>query len=314
MADTTSTMTTTATTAATALLPLTTIFIPPSSCINNLWLVSSSTKTWMNLGPRNTAECLPSSWEVSSYYSPGLCPSGYRIAASDTIYDGSVIETAATCCPVTGIQTYSTRNTYTPGWTELEVCTWQPGDKTILGYTYIWLGTDGSTSSTTTSMSSDGHINGYGISIRWQSTDFTTPSATTTAVSTASSTSTTDTATNTSTNSSTTSSTALPTASPSPSGLSSGAKAGIGVGVAAGAVLAIFLVLFLMRRRKAISPASQFSSQAQSYRELPATGTGATMVEQVELPAGGSTGFTAGKAELPAGINNPTTYIAELHG
>ncbi|OOF97950.1 hypothetical protein ASPCADRAFT_128132 [Aspergillus carbonarius ITEM 5010] len=161
MADTTSTMTTTtatAATAATALRPLTTTFVPPSSCINNLWLVSSSTKTWMNLGPRNTAECLPSSWEISSYYSPGLCPSGYRIAASDTIYDGSVTETAATCCPVTGIQTYSTRTTYTPGWTELEVCTWQPGDQTILDYTYTWLGTDGSTSSTTSTIHDDDGI------------------------------------------------------------------------------------------------------------------------------------------------------------
>ncbi|RAL03860.1 uncharacterized protein BO80DRAFT_442435 [Aspergillus ibericus CBS 121593] len=86
------------TTAATP-LPLTTTFTPPSTCLHNEWLVSSSTKTWMNLGPAHTAECLPSGWQISSYYSPGLCPSGYQIAASGIVYDGTVTETAATCCP-----------------------------------------------------------------------------------------------------------------------------------------------------------------------------------------------------------------------
>ncbi|PYI11653.1 hypothetical protein BO78DRAFT_413466 [Aspergillus sclerotiicarbonarius CBS 121057] len=297
------------TTAATAPIPLTTTFTPPSTCIHNEWVVSSSTKTWMNLGPAHTSDCLPSGWQISSYFSPGLCPSGYRIAASGIVYDGTVTETAATCCPTNGIQTYSTRTTYTPGWTELEVCTWQPGKDTTIEFTYTWLGTDGSTTSTATSLSSDGHINGYGVSIRWQSTDFTTPSATT-AVSTASRTSSTDSSTAASTNSSTAAptSTNSPTNSPS-TGLSSGAKAGIGIGVAAGAILAIFLALFLMRRRKAKSPSPQSQSQAQRYRELPATRTGEYVTEQVELPAGKSTAFSMGKAELPAQMT-----IAELDG
>ncbi|PYH90756.1 hypothetical protein BO71DRAFT_452572 [Aspergillus ellipticus CBS 707.79] len=295
-------------TSATAILPLTTTFTPPSSCINELWLVSSSTKTWMNLGPLSMSECLPSGWEVSSYYSPGLCPSGYDIAASGIIYDGTVTETAATCCPTTGIQKYSTRTTYTPGWTELERCTWEPGKGTTLDFTYTWVDSDGSTTSTASSMSSNGHINGYAISIRWQSTDFTTPSATTTtaAISTASTAS--------STTSGTQSPTASPTSSPSPSGLSTGAKAGIGIGVAAAGILAILLGLFFMRRRKAKAPSPHFEPQAQKYHELPPSGTGAFAMGQAELPAGQPTGVSKGKAELPGGVSNPTSHIAELDG
>ncbi|BCR98445.1 uncharacterized protein AKAW2_40128S [Aspergillus luchuensis] len=297
-------VTTSAATTASAPIPLTTTFVPPSTCISDFWLVSSSSKTWMNLGPAHTAECVPSGWDVSSYFSPGLCPTGYRIAASNIVIDGTITETAATCCPTIGIQTYSTRTTYTPGWTELEVCTWEPGKSTEIEFAYTWTDTAGSTSSTSSSLSSPGHINGYGISIRWQSTDFTTPAAT--SASTTSSGDLPATA---------TSSTISPTStsSTSSSGLSTGAKAGIGVGVAAGAVLAIFLLLFFLRRRKmnASSTNTQaYQSPDQRYRvqrvnELPATRTGAFMTEQVELPASGRDA----KAELPAEYP-----IAELDG
>ncbi|OJZ83146.1 hypothetical protein ASPFODRAFT_63353 [Aspergillus luchuensis CBS 106.47] len=297
-------VTTSASTTASAPIPLTTTFVPPSTCISDFWLVSSSSKTWMNLGPAHTAECVPSGWDVSSYFSPGLCPTGYRIAASNIVIDGTITETAATCCPTIGIQTYSTRTTYTPGWTELEVCTWEPGKSTEIEFAYTWTDTAGSTSSTSSSLSSPGHINGYGISIRWQSTDFTTPAAT--SASTTSSGDLPATA---------TSSTISPTStsSSSSSGLSTGAKAGIGVGVAAGAVLAIFLLLFFLRRRKVnASSANQqaYQSPDKGYRvqrvnELPATRTGAFMTEQVELPASGRDG----KAELPAEYP-----IAELDG
>ncbi|GFN21565.1 hypothetical protein AtubIFM56815_004138 [Aspergillus tubingensis] len=297
-------VTTSAATTASAPIPLTTTFVPPSTCISDFWLVSSSSKTWMNLGPAHTAECVPSGWDVSSYFSPGLCPTGYRIAASNIVIDGTITETAATCCPTIGIQTYSTRTTYTPGWTELEVCTWEPGKSTEIEFAYTWTDTAGSTSSTSSSLSSPGHINGYGISIRWQSTDFTTPAAT--SASTTSSGDSPATAT-----SSTTSPTS--TSSSSSSGLSTGAKAGIGVGVAAGAVLAIFLLLFFLRRRKGnASSANQqaYQSPDQAYRvqrlnELPATRTGAFMTEQVELPASGRDA----KAELPSEFP-----IAELDG
>ncbi|PWY68810.1 hypothetical protein BO83DRAFT_400488 [Aspergillus eucalypticola CBS 122712] len=281
--------------------------IPPcqqATCISDFWLVSSSSKTWMNLGPAHTAECVPSGWDVSSYFSPGLCPTGYRIAASNIVIDGTITETAAMCCPTIGIQTYSTRTTYTPGWTELEVCTWEPGKSTEIEFAYTWTDTAGSTSSTSSSLSSPGHINGYGISIRWQSTDFTTPAATST--STRSSGDLPATAT-----SSTTSPTS--TSSSSSSGLSTGAKAGIGVGVAAGAVLAISLLLFFLRRRKVNASSANhqaYQSPDQGYRvqrvnELPATRTGAFMTEQVELPASGRDM----KAELPSEFP-----IAELDG
>ncbi|GKZ38026.1 hypothetical protein AbraIFM66950_009940 [Aspergillus brasiliensis] len=302
--------TTSAATTASAPIPLTTTFIPPSTCINDFWLVSSSTKTWMNLGPAHTAECVPSGWDISSYYSPGLCPSGYRIAASNIVIDGTITETAATCCPTVGIQTYSTRTTYTPGWTELEVCTWEPGTTTVIEFPYTWTDSDGSTSTTSSSLSSPGHINAYGISIRWQSTDFTTPAATS-----ASTTSSADSPATASASSTTDSSSPTSTSSPSSSssGLSTGAKAGIGVGVAAGAVLAIFLLLFFLRRRKAngvfsnaqgLQPPGQY--RVQKYNELPTTRTGAFMTEQVELPASGGAN---GKAELPTEY-----HIAELDG
>ncbi|KAL3248458.1 hypothetical protein ABHI18_012030 [Aspergillus niger] len=297
--------TTSAATTGSVPVPLTTTFIPPSTCISDFWLVSSSSKTWMNLGPAHTAECVPSGWDISSYFSPGLCPTGYRIAASNIVIDGTITETAATCCPTIGIQTYSTRTTYTPGWTELEVCTWEPGTTTEIEFAYTWTDSAGSTSSTSSSLSSPGHINGYGISIRWQSTDFTTP-ATTTASTTSSGDS----------PATATSSTTSPTSTSSPSsssGLSTGAKAGIGVGVAAGAVLAIFLLLFFLRRRKANGAFSNMQddqSPGQGYRvqrlnELPATRTGAFMTEQVELPASGRDG----KAELPSEFP-----VAELDG
>ncbi|PYH28281.1 uncharacterized protein BO87DRAFT_347041 [Aspergillus neoniger CBS 115656] len=297
-------VTTSAATTASAPIPLTTTFIPPSTCISDFWLVSSSSKTWMNLGPAHTAECVPSGWDVSSYFSPGLCPTGYRIAASNILIDGTITETAATCCPTIGIQTYSTRTTYTPGWTELEVCTWEPGKSTEIEFAYTWTDTAGSTSSTSSSLSSPGHINGYGISIRWQSTDFTTPAAT--SASTTSSGDSPTTAT-----SSTTSPTS--TSSSSSSGLSTGAKAGIGVGVAAGAVLVIFLLLFFLRRRKVNASSTNtqaYQSPDQGYRvqrlnELPVTRTGAFMTEQVELPASGRDA----KAELPSEYP-----IAELDG
>lgn len=80
-------------------IPLTTNFTPPDSCVSDLWLGSTSGKTWMNLGPISHTECLPSGWAKTSYYSPGICPSGYGIAASGTVIDGSITETAATCCP-----------------------------------------------------------------------------------------------------------------------------------------------------------------------------------------------------------------------
>lgn len=54
----------------------------------------------MNLGPANPLECLPRGWASTSYFSPGICPSGYVIAAKSTAQAGSAVETRATCCPV----------------------------------------------------------------------------------------------------------------------------------------------------------------------------------------------------------------------
>jgi hypothetical protein len=90
----------------TAALPLTTTFVPPSTCISDTYLASSGCTAgecdglWMNLGPgpQSTGACLPSGWSPYSYYSPGICPSGYSIAYS-SVGSGDDPETFATCCP-----------------------------------------------------------------------------------------------------------------------------------------------------------------------------------------------------------------------
>lgn len=90
----------------TAALPLTTTFVPPSTCISDTYLASSGCTAgecaglWMNLGPgpQYTGACLPSGYSPYSYYSPGVCPLGYSIAYS-SVGSGDDPETFATCCP-----------------------------------------------------------------------------------------------------------------------------------------------------------------------------------------------------------------------
>jgi hypothetical protein len=97
-------------------------------------------------------------------------------------------------------------------------------------------------------------VNGYGVSIRYQSTDFTS--------STYSSGS--------STSSATSSSSSSATAAASP-GISTGAKAGIGVGAAVVglAVLVGIAMLFLARRRKARSSTSGDSKPELDGADVP---------------------------------------------
>jgi hypothetical protein len=78
---------------------LTTTFTPSSSCLNELWRAISDSSTWMRLGPHDTADCLPSGWSPNTYYSPGVCPSGWLMAYSETVIVSSSTQTVGTCCP-----------------------------------------------------------------------------------------------------------------------------------------------------------------------------------------------------------------------
>ncbi|KAL4932994.1 uncharacterized protein BDV17DRAFT_287357 [Aspergillus undulatus] len=266
-------------------LPLTTTFTPPDSCISNLWLGSTSGKTWMNLGPISRSECLPSGWQKTDYYSPGICPTGYAIAASGTVIDGSVTETAATCCPTLDGHKYSTRPAESSTVSESIDCLWSPGPDITTEFVYSWTGADGSTSSSDTALSSEDHINAYGVYIRWQSSDFSTPAS--------------NTATTTTTSAAATSS-ETSTDSSSSSGLSTGAKAGIGVGVAVGAILAVTaLVLFFIRRRH--------SSRSAQYQQTPddAGAVGLAYQPRSEMPTEYTQGSLKHAVELPAEAGMP---------
>ncbi|OJJ43563.1 hypothetical protein ASPZODRAFT_136018 [Penicilliopsis zonata CBS 506.65] len=241
-----------------AAIPLTTTFTPPTACLSDLWVVSTSVGgAWMNLGPGNTTECLPSGWSPTTYFSPGICPSGYVIATSTTASVNDAVETIATCCPVDSDNTYSVRPASTAStlqaWQSLmhmsEICQWSPGAnvQTAFNYTYS---SSGSVVTATTSLDSSGLINAYGVEIRWQSSDFASSTAVTT---TATATTTATTAQSPSQASATSTSTSSSTStSKSSSGLSNGAKIGVGVGVAIGGVLVISLVVawFLYRKRQ----------------------------------------------------------------
>ncbi|KAI1776760.1 hypothetical protein F4818DRAFT_411778 [Hypoxylon cercidicola] len=86
-------------TIATLLGPLTTSFIAPATCnISSLYMSTG----FIIQGPLNTDDgCLPPKWVFNGYYSPGVCPSAYTNACSDT---QNGIETTI-CCPT--YQTFS---------------------------------------------------------------------------------------------------------------------------------------------------------------------------------------------------------------
>jgi hypothetical protein len=87
-------------------MALTTIFTPSPSCLSDYYVIhlpeydSLTSSGYVSLGPPTTSACLPLGWEVTSqYFSPGLCPSGYKIACSILNSIGSITETQAICCP-----------------------------------------------------------------------------------------------------------------------------------------------------------------------------------------------------------------------
>ncbi|KAJ5678919.1 hypothetical protein N7462_007163 [Penicillium macrosclerotiorum] len=242
------------TTTRTAPLPLTTTFTPPSECLTNLWAAMSNSSTWMNLGPINTAECLPSGWAPKSYYSPGICPSGWIMAYNTTTSTGGTAETRGTCCPVypASSWTFSTRTaseSWTNGpwesWYDTEVCQWTvPVTETT--YPYLYTSGDATIMASGRMTGGAAGWNAYGIEVRWKASDGIGAVATATE-STASSSRTASSSQSSHGNTYASS----PSGETGSSGLSLGAKAGIGIGAGTAAVLTIFLIgLVIMRRRK----------------------------------------------------------------
>ncbi|KAJ5621703.1 hypothetical protein N7528_006486 [Penicillium herquei] len=260
-------MTTTISGTTAAPLPLTTTFTPPGACLTDLWAAHSSGSTWMNIGPINTTECLPSGWSPTSAFSPGICPSGWTMAASST-GDSEDYVTVGTCCPEylpsSTDWVFSTRPTGSSEypWYSTELCQWVPTTTVFYGYTYT---TGGSTTSKPGSMTPGGLWNAYGIIVEWQSSDSLYPV-------TATATATTGATLSTSTSSSTSTSTATSNKSTSSSsGLSTGAKAGIGIGAAAGGILVLVALAFLfLRRRKQSNSSNLTANEKGSNIELPA--------------------------------------------
>ncbi|KAJ5179922.1 hypothetical protein N7492_003132 [Penicillium capsulatum] len=227
-------------------IPLTTTFTPPSACLNDLWQTESDSSKWLHLGPLNTTECLPSGWSPYSYFSPGVCPSGWVMATTSTTsakgHGG--VETVGTCCPrylygfdcIPGPSDwdFNTRpsSKHTFPWYQTELCQWSPNSKLIYNF---HSSVNAGTQEIEATMTPGGVWNAYGIVVRWKPSDHVSAA--------------TATATTLSTQTSSDSSSGDPAASSL--GLSSGAKAGIGIGVAVGGLAVIFAVaFFILRRRK----------------------------------------------------------------
>jgi hypothetical protein len=145
-------------------IPLTTTFTPSPSCLSDYYWIGS----FISLGPPSTTACLPSGWQLTSqHFSPGQCPSGYVIACSTSIALGSLTETQATCCP----SSYSCQTGDSWPWFSTEPCARSFDAFPIASTLSITTMVNGVTT-VSPSVLTHGGVNAYGISIRWQSTDF----------------------------------------------------------------------------------------------------------------------------------------------
>jgi hypothetical protein len=157
----------------TSSIALTTTFTPSASCFSEYYIISGD-PAFLSFGPPSTSDCLPSGWTVTSqYFSPGICPSGYSIACSTTINIGSVTETRATCCP----SQYSCQTEDADFWTQYAT---EPCSKPGPSYTPSTVDATQVENSTTiiSPYTFGGGANAYGISIRFQASDFSTSSPT----------------------------------------------------------------------------------------------------------------------------------------
>jgi hypothetical protein len=237
---------------------LTTTFVPPSSCLTDIYLYTTF-YGWhfYSLGPPDT-NCFPSGWipATTAYFSPGVCPKGYDIACLTYNSISTLTETIATCCP-NGYACFGTQNPWFTG----EACS---SALTSTGYIVVTTTNSQGAGTTQVAVGTTDAFNAFGVIIRYQSIDssstmplssptqqasitnptasITNPQATISAIAPAASTS-----------------TSMPS-----SGISTGAEIGIGVGIGSG-LLVIASFFFLRRlRRRAYSPngnAAGYTSQ-----------------------------------------------------
>ncbi|QGA15840.1 hypothetical protein EYB26_003501 [Talaromyces marneffei] len=234
----------TITTSATSAVPaLTTTFTPAASCLTDLYLnnIVSNGFIWdyRQLGPAPTGtDCYPPKFAAtpSAYFSPGICPTSYTIACSTVLSIGSSTETRATCCP-----SCQADKTAWP-WYSTDLCTYEGST------TGTYLFTAQTSISTAIGLA---NLNAYGMEIRWQASDTSTPGATSALTTASSALSTSASASPASTALSTTPTPTSTPTSPSTSSLSTGAKAGIGIGAAVSALLILAgIIFFIIRRRR----------------------------------------------------------------
>ncbi|KAF2674728.1 hypothetical protein BT63DRAFT_449721 [Microthyrium microscopicum] len=205
------------------ILPLTTTFTPPASCLTRLMNATplSQNNGADELGPSPSAtECYPTGYrfDTISYFSPGLCPQNYTTVSTGTNQIGSLTETVANCCPTNsgfswvnnGLLLYTTCLSY--------YGTSATSYRSLAEFS-------GTTPAGTAIATGPGYAIASAIQVRFQATDkaLLTPQATVT-------------------------STVTVTAA---TGLTTGAKVGIGIGVPIALLLLPILagVILLLRQR-----------------------------------------------------------------
>ncbi|KAJ6019256.1 hypothetical protein N7522_001323 [Penicillium canescens] len=167
---------------ATTPLPLTTSFSPPAACTTDTWYIeylsgtnyydtaidASDSGWWLSQGPTDWSSCFPSGYatNTNSYFSPGVCPSGYWVADQSVESINDNVETRATCCP----KGYSAQTENGIVWYSANRCT-----STNTEPTHLWTFTK---AGTTSSMRTADGINAKAIFIRWQPSDTATQTAT----------------------------------------------------------------------------------------------------------------------------------------
>ncbi|PMD22231.1 hypothetical protein NA56DRAFT_97492 [Hyaloscypha hepaticicola] len=241
---------------------LTTTFTPSPSCLSYQYATSKTINyatsgppnygpnLVVNLGPpTDYSTCFPSGWATDSlsYFSPGICPSGYTSACSTLGYLPPITsgETTVICCP-----SDYTCGTYPPPW----VCM----SSFLYGLpTTLDLYTAGSISGSYTA--AFGGVNAFSVQIRFQATDFV------------------------STTSSNPHATGAVTDAQSPS-LSTGAKAGIGVGVVIGVLALLLLGALLLRQRGRKPKTEQTQYGMDTKQELDGTSYATPKVKDVSPP------------------------------
>lgn len=289
--------------ATSSFLPLTTVFPVPTSCFDNIYYALFTSPDISAFRDYNalSSQCYPESYGAfeyptatfeASWYSPGVCPSGYAIASS--YYDNEASATRAYCCP---------------GASDKE---WVPD--------FPWGGDGGrrvciSTVTTSTSLVLADRTTvvtdffsayDWPISVMWAESDLNkfTPASAPLLAGKAASTSNAASTSSPAQMSETGTSTALPTPTGS-KGLSTGAEVGIGIGVAAIALALLAVAGFILyRRRKAkkVQPEGHEWAQPAPTSEI---GYGKDMGHHQSLS----------EMDSSSGVWSPQqTYRSELEG